>query len=659
MTSISETLIKTPVKYNVPIDGRSYTVVLMSPKDHKASVISEIQQSLAFFTTEIKKLGLNPQDVRILKGGIYQKDAEGRFTKVVTPTETDKKIAKLWDKIEKGEVKPIKVATQEIIERQHKSARPYIEEVPHANQTIQAEYSFVKKESPLDLIYDAPEAGARNHRKEGESEASYIRRCARELIEGQGKTYNAAKKKIQETIIGISNSIIERKDYKVSISYPDKNTKELRKYSSQECWARNGFTKGSITSSFNRFADRVTLLRALKNEKGEIDCISGRVSTEKTAREMAEFAFLSHYYSEMKPEPNKDGSYTFTFAVQSLLPMNFFEKSSRQMNLDEIKAYKDLKDNGVIEITLPDTEKKVQVQFNPLPLAVSQFNYWKTAEELLPAGLSGKAAAREQSKQCDAVLIQLGEAKLAELEKNPENQGLAKTIEYLKNPEALEAHEELMVRAYLCKLLNIPLVTHCKSSVDRTNVLNALIVSMNMMMRMGEFKLAENGFKIFAMAEQPLFKELFAIHLIKGEKTAEFSRNEEGYKYLFSLAQHPSLQKLLPADLLTKNELISKKTVLKCAVVAILSISLLISLLLDLSYRLPKSIISHGLTGDQSDVMKSRHILKLCKKIWEWKEINESKGMLPTRHQLLHKKDRLPKQKKSRTDQPAKRTGEF
>lgn len=421
----------------------------------------------------------------------------------------------------------------------------------------------------------------RTPRLPGESDADFHRRVTKRLA---GPDYDPAKAKTRDTLIGIAMSDVERQNYEMTIELQEDMQNFFggpRSFTSSEIVARNGLIPKSVASSFNRYVDaynEVTLMRSIEAEDGSVDCLAGRVYNLKTAEDMVRFSFLSEMNLFRNPDSaakaqgiteGPNGEYEFEFAVQSLLPM--MHGGERRMFDKEVEGYRQLleeyRDKPLL-ITDPENGTVYPVRIRPVPIAASQFNYMNTAEKILPEALSGELDAQEQTRAADEMLFQRAEAKLPSYNIVRQTQ-IKDTIFFLRSG-TLNPWQELLARGYLCHLLDIPIIIHCKSCVDRTNVNAALVTAMKQWIRTGkEIPRKDGRYAVFMLntvkfdqktlegSEEPSktfypFRELFAYNLHKGVKITEFSRGAKGYKFNRGPAQHPALQDLLPLRYLAK-----------------------------------------------------------------------------------------------------------
>src|SRR3990167_5649899 len=90
-----------------------------------------------------------------------------------------------------------------------------------------------------------------------------------------------------------------------------------------EVFARNNKDGTAGVSSSERHSGHVTQMRSVENAQGSVDCFIGRASDLATAKEMAEFAFLSQMKLFINPNTKhlaqgikeENGEYQFTFTV--------------------------------------------------------------------------------------------------------------------------------------------------------------------------------------------------------------------------------------------------------------------------------------------------------------------------------------------------------
>lgn len=393
-------------------------------------------------------------------------------------------------------------------------------------------------------------------RSHSEDEVLAVEEETRRLCELRGKKFDPLKKKCLETMIGVGLGSVHRPNYRMVIEGPLATDfcGQARKLISTEVFAKNSpVREGAITASYNRYADTTTLMRKIESKDGSSDLYTGRPDTYNKAVEQARFMFLSEILSPAKVRKgiveNTDGTFEFTYAVQSLLTVGQIPfAGERKMVEAELKAFEQLRGKT---IEIEHGGKTYKVKINPLPIAVMNYNFATTLEDFLPHEISGKLFADELTSKSDFALSQYVCAA------RPLDSTLLQALYNLGDSE-LKPWQKLMNRAYICERLKIPFVVHCKSSVDRTNVAAAMITAMKQWLLSGE-KIPNNNIheivdRMTVGEKGPYnpFKELFAYALTKGLKITELARYEKGFKLHLGWMQNRALHDLLPDRYLRK-----------------------------------------------------------------------------------------------------------
>ncbi len=560
------TRLQPPNKFS-NVSGKNFTFDLHW-KDLKKSSHKAIQDTVKkVFQKKVQETGIKPELVaNINKEGFF--DAGKQLIAVMPPED--------WNQIRRALIKG--KAKDPVI------PDPKLVDIPEPP---------IRKEGRFDLTFrmmDEPHyldkiEYPHETRLEGETDAQFIRRIAKNLA---GEEYDPNESKTRDSLNGIAESIVSRKNYEAKTKLR-KGMREFFKKNrliSREIFAKNGFIPGSVASSFNRFAKTPTLLRAVAAEDGSIDLVSGRAFDLPSAQTVASFAFLSQmnlYNDTTKAHLamgiSKNGDlYEFEFSPQSFLPTAIYIWSEMKMNEKLVKAYRDLS-KEIVEVTDPETKEVYRVRFKPHPPSSIQYNWQNTLEKILPSSFSGEYLAKDASKQARKKLHEKMDT-LTEVEKqtaadrmgilpNLYEQYLLDTryfLEKLDNQSFWESSsltptEELLCHNFYCHLLGVPVIDNCKSVVDRTNIGNANITSMKQWLRTSApIPKREGRFAIFDLPKvehekyHP-YKELFAANLHKGIKITEYSRGVKGYKLGRGWAQHPALWELMPRRYLKiKNE---------------------------------------------------------------------------------------------------------
>lgn len=341
----------------------------------------------------------------------------------------------------------------------------------------------------------------------------------------------------------------------------------------------------AIACSNDRKVENTGNLRVVQTKSKESICYTGRADSDRKALEQASFIFFNELKTKGKGitrtiDENGKVIFQLDYVANSLLSIPWLWSTEspiapfpeREYIEEERKAFIKLKESGHITIEDPNSPgHKYQVQFNPILFSRS-FNIFTRLENWLPPFLTGSSRAQEINEEGYAQLKPITEWKLIELKQKittvqseNEKKGLEQQIQGIESSlKALEAHEkkphlrpeeELLYRDYLCKMLNLPLIYHCKSSTDRTSVSNALSAALKQWI---ELKLPI-PFPLANLIKDFRFKELFAANWMAGHQITRYARGGKGTVAAEKLnnknlglhlsrgiAQNPTVAHLLP-----------------------------------------------------------------------------------------------------------------
>jgi hypothetical protein len=294
--------------------------------------------------------------------------------------------------------------------------------------------------------------------------------------------------------------------------------------------------QSAITSSRDRTAENISMARSIHDAEGTSICYSGRPDSLLKAQQQGEMIFFRELFSQRKglvEEISSSGKrlFTLTFAVTSALTTNLLTKwtykglnacPERKYAEEEVKAFKILK-KKVFPITNPVTGELVFIRYRPI-LFSNQINFFGQLEDVLPETLSGRAFGRAICAQGIKKLNQYAKSRIKTLQ-DPEKVKLIKSLLHtLKTETAWLPEEEILCRDLLCKLLDLPIVYHCKSSTDRTAVLIALSSALHQWLSLRN----ELPKKFSKLLRKSSFKELFAANLMAGHQISRISRGGKG-----------------------------------------------------------------------------------------------------------------------------------
>lgn len=251
----------------------------------------------------------------------------------------------------------------------------------------------------------------------------------------------------------------------------------------------------AIPSSWDYSSEDLMMGRALRDEKGTI-CYAGKPDTKKRAIQQAKDIFETER-DHLKAGP--DGVYELTYVVNSLTNGSSLEPPGRSNERDslqkEIETLEEIK--GVWEF------EGVQVRLNPIHVHHT-LSCWSRFAPILPESVSGVAIEKEINSS--------GYEKIIEAARKVGHPLLEDTIYHLKHSQ-MPPHERLILVDLITKIAHLPIVHHCRSSVNRTpigigiSMINHLIIHSKI-----------------PLSSIPKVDGRFAIHLLS---------REEDYKALF------------------------------------------------------------------------------------------------------------------------------
>ncbi len=319
-----------------------------------------------------------------------------------------------------------------------------------------------------------------------------------------------------------------------------------------------------LASTSDRTVENTGNLRVVQTKKRESICYAGRPDTEKKALEQASFIFLNEIKTKRKGITERKDSqgnviYQLDYAVNSLLsapwiwqvesPLAAFPE--RKLLEEEVKTLTDLKNKGVVTIEDPYSPGvKYRVKFNPI-LFSNTFDGFERLKRWLPPFATGHSRSLEISDEGFSSLSSL-------LSASPAGKNIEAALQLLERHQRenhLAPEEELLLRDYLCKLLNLPTVYHCKSSLDRTSIPIALSTALQQWLDL-QLPLPEN---ICQLIDDFRFKELFAASWMAGHQITRYACNRKGtvaneklktkilgFTLQRGIVQNPMITRLLP-----------------------------------------------------------------------------------------------------------------
>lgn len=474
-----------------------------------------------------------------------------------------KKTTYLWKAFSLGEV-PSPASLKPL------SSAQMSHEVPGV---AKAEFKFLDPELHPHLLDQIP-VQPRWNKAESLTKAELAQLETAYLAQESGKTVKDDDPSLSETRIGTLLGTEERHNYRMTLQLerPLKVFFGKPELQSDIIFGKNsplngvktkeGTIKGAVTSSFNRFADTISMLRKIEASNQSSHAYAGHVDTDDKAEEIAQFVFFGEIEKfedgsgfSKGIRLRDDGKYELTFAVQSLLNML---GSDYDLFKSERGAYQRLA-GKTLQLRHPETGKVYEVIVQPIPLIANQF--WTNYFESIFLRFA-KPRAEEQTNEADRILFQLAKEKRLELQRDGKFDKLDllnDTLAILKEKKSSKPFEQITQRALLIHLLDLPEVFNCKSNVYRAQEGFAIPLAFTI----GEWlesgrkvPLVDGRRNIAAIFNHALYlengeaiypaREIFFFKMLHELKMSEFSRVEKGLKIFDGTVTHPALRELLP-----------------------------------------------------------------------------------------------------------------
>jgi hypothetical protein len=394
-------------------------------------------------------------------------------------------------------------------------------------------------------------------------------------IMGKTKFYNAlTQKEVDQLKKQISFSACDRDDLVCHPVIEDPSLRDVLHLKddavleTQHLFAKNSPLNGKVfdrdgkiihlsqglASTSDRTVENTGNLRLIQTKNKESICYTGRPDSNRKALEQASFIFLNELKTNKKGitqtrDAQGNITYHLDYIVNSLLSAPWvwsFESAltafpEREYIENEVKALTDLRNKGLITIEDPNCPgAKYQVKFNPILFSRS-LNAFNRLENWLPPFATGESRGQEISGEGLTSLNTLAYQKLSELKAHLQNErspalkaqeelrikkihSTLQTLERHQRDHHLLPEEELLVRDYLCQLLELPEVFHCKSSLDRTSIPVALSSTLKQWITLG---LPEPD-SIIEIIKDFRFKELFICNWMAGHQITRYTCNRKG-----------------------------------------------------------------------------------------------------------------------------------
>jgi len=356
-----------------------------------------------------------------------------------------------------------------------------------------------------------------------------------------------------KTLAWVNFSMKQVRDFIVKPNIHSLASEDLSKTYSIVRWHHNGpsgcsFTnengetevlQNTVTASNDRFAKGISMMRVHDDYfTGESIAYTGRGDTQSKAVEQLNFIFQEEMAK--KPTAQKglvktEEGYDLSFMVNNLMAANQF----LGMGVTEFKGLNEresiLREKAIFDalsqgpITLTDKNGK-QHTVTIKPLYFNQgFNF------LASSALFGTPWKQtEINNEGYAQLFPLIDDAIAT---NPsisakDKQLLQSAKNHLSDPSKLTAKEEFFYRDLVMKILKIPVINHCKSSIDRTSLANSISSALQSWRNLGYDIPVEHPHEILEQAVLPgqktSFRDLFMVNIHGAHQATQASRSSEG-----------------------------------------------------------------------------------------------------------------------------------
>lgn len=331
----------------------------------------------------------------------------------------------------------------------------------------------------------------------------------------------------------------------------------------------------AIASSNDRDVETTGNMRVAQTKDKESICYAGRPDTDHKVLEQASFIFFNELQSSGKGitktvDAQGNPFYELDYVVTSLMSIPWFSKKKlprgpdpeRRYVENEKSAMNKLRESGVVAIEDPNCPGTIyKVKFNPI-LFSRPLNLISKLKNWLPPFLTGESRSRTINEEGMENLRQVAQQRwntLTQQQKTTVEEILKILSDNECNP-SLHAEEQLLYCDYLCKLLGLPPVYHCKSSTDRTSIAYALSTALQQWI---DLKLPIPS-PLTDLIKDHRFKELFAANWMVGHQITRYARggkgtvegvklNNKNLGLMLSrgVAQYASVARLLPERYLT------------------------------------------------------------------------------------------------------------
>ncbi|MGH2612542.1 MAG: hypothetical protein ACRDFB_05780, partial [Rhabdochlamydiaceae bacterium] len=250
----------------------------------------------------------------------------------------------------------------------------------------------------------------------------------------------------------------------------------------------------TVPSSYDQFHPDIQNGRSNLDSKGHLIYSTGRIETERKAKQalyhIVHQTFLSGQLKKDDLTQQPDGSYLYPVVVENLINATPFARKEKAYLLQEDEVLKSLSGSN-ITIMLPSGEKVV-VKLMLIHFS-TQTNYNVFLGQRHGWSSTGSDVAEKITREGVIALETYFKNRKDSLPE-PTQQAVEYCLKELNSCTGLR--DRLILRAFICELLNIPYHVHCKSSKDRTSAVAAIKKALHLWLKMEIWKTTDGHLQI-------------------------------------------------------------------------------------------------------------------------------------------------------------------
>ncbi len=317
----------------------------------------------------------------------------------------------------------------------------------------------------------------------------------------------------------------------------------------------------TIASSFDKSNPNVQNCRLNLDSNGHVIYSTGRLETEEKAYQalfnLIYQTLVSGQTDSLTKQP--DGSYLYPVVIENLIGSSPFAKKEREYLLAEDEVLKSLSGKK-LQLILPSGQT---VTVEPLLMHFStQANYNSFFGQSHRWTCTGSDVGERITDEGTQALISYYQSL------GQENPAVEHCLKKLKSCPKLE--DRLMLRAFICEMLNIPYHVHCKSSKDRTAGVVAIKKALHQWLRIENWKAVKEIPDPVELFNNPVFREYSEAALFEnlpltdqgvgfsGVLDGRLHTQDRGFSFQKSLIEHSLPTRILSTRHLHKATLVER-----------------------------------------------------------------------------------------------------